>query len=111
MSAAVVTVRNLGKSVGSKAILHDISVDVEPGSVVGIIGRNGAGNPGRTVLFSTHIVSDLERVADRIWIVRDGTVVWAGPLDELGSQPSQRPRGCVESIADGAPASRVDRLE
>lgn len=42
-----------------------------------------AGTPGRTVLFSTHIVSDLERVADRIWIVREGTVVWAGPLDEL----------------------------
>ncbi|MGB6486965.1 MAG: ABC transporter ATP-binding protein [Steroidobacteraceae bacterium] len=219
MSAPVVTARNLGKTIGRKSILHDISVNVEPGNVVGIIGKNGAGKttlmdvllgfspatsgssqlfghdsfnlpgairgrigfvpqqdellsmldgrqhveltaallgrwnheltdrlqaawglpmdravqklsggerqklaillalghepelllldepvaaldpisrrqflqellaiagtPGRTVLFSTHIVSDLERVADRIWIVRDGTVVWAGPLDEL----------------------------
>lgn len=219
MSAPVVTAHNLGKTIGRKPILHDISVDVEPGSVVGIIGKNGAGkttlmdvllgfspatsgssqlfghdsfklpgdirgrigfvpqqdelvgmldgrqhlemtaallgrwnraltdrmqaawelpmdravqrlsggerqklsimlalghdpellvldepvaaldplsrrqflqellaiagNPNRTVLFSTHIVSDLERVADRIWIVRSGTVVWAGPLDEL----------------------------
>lgn len=219
MSAPVVTARNLGKAIGRKAILHGISVDVEPGSVVGIIGKNGAGkttlmdvllgfspatsgssrlfghdsftlpgeirgrigfvpqqdelvgmldgrqhvemtaallgrwnreltdrlqkawelpmdrvvqklsggerqklsillalghepqllvldepvaaldpiarrqflqellviagSPGRTVLFSTHIVSDLERVADQIWIVREGTVVWSGPLDEL----------------------------
>jgi ABC-2 type transport system ATP-binding protein len=37
----------------------------------------------RTVLFSTHIVSDLERVADQIWIVRKGSIAWAGPLDTL----------------------------
>jgi len=37
----------------------------------------------RTVLFSTHIVSDLERVADQIWVLRDGAIVWSGPLDRL----------------------------
>jgi ABC-2 type transport system ATP-binding protein len=37
----------------------------------------------RTVLFSTHIISDLERVADQIWIVRKGELAWAGPLDAL----------------------------
>jgi ABC-2 type transport system ATP-binding protein len=37
----------------------------------------------RTVLFSTHIISDLERVADVIWIVRNGVIAWAGPLDSL----------------------------
>lgn len=37
----------------------------------------------RTVLFSTHIVSDLERVANQIWIVREGSVVWQGDLDCL----------------------------
>ena len=219
MSAPVVSTRNLGKTLGSKAILRDISVEVETGSVVGIIGKNGAGkstlmdvllgfspasagsaqvfghdsftlpsvikrrigfvpqqdelvneltgrqhldltaallgrwnhaligrlqsawqvpldqpaqqlsggerqklstllalghepdllvldepvaaldpvsrrqflqqlleiadDSRRTVLFSTHIVSDLERVADRIWIVRDGTLAWAGTLDDL----------------------------
>jgi ABC-2 type transport system ATP-binding protein len=219
VSTSVVTARNLGKAVGRKIILHDVSVDVQPGSVVGIIGKNGAGkttlmdvllgfspatsgssrifghdsftlpgeirgrigfvpqqdelvnlldgrqhievtaallgrwnreltnhlrrtwelpmdravqklsggerqklsillalghepdllvldepvaaldpisrrqflqelltiaaSPGRTVLFSTHIVSDLERVADQIWIVREGALAWAGPLDHL----------------------------
>jgi ABC-2 type transport system ATP-binding protein len=37
----------------------------------------------RTVLFSTHIISDLERIADQIWIVRRGVIAWAGPLDAL----------------------------
>jgi ABC-2 type transport system ATP-binding protein len=37
----------------------------------------------RTVLFSTHIVSDLERIADQIWILRAGVIAWAGPLDTL----------------------------
>lgn len=42
-----------------------------------------AAAPRRAVLFSTHIVSDLERVANRIWIVREGRVVWQGALDTL----------------------------
>jgi len=42
-----------------------------------------AESPTRTVLFSTHIVSDLERVAGQVWIVRDGRLVWAGELDTL----------------------------
>ena len=37
----------------------------------------------RTVLFSTHILSDLERIADQIWILREGALAWAGPLDAL----------------------------
>jgi ABC-2 type transport system ATP-binding protein len=37
----------------------------------------------RTVLFSTHITSDLERVADRVAILRAGQIVYHGGLDEL----------------------------
>jgi ABC-2 type transport system ATP-binding protein len=36
-----------------------------------------------TVLFSTHIISDLERIAEQIWIMRAGVIAWAGPLDAL----------------------------
>jgi ABC-2 type transport system ATP-binding protein len=42
-----------------------------------------AESPTRTVLFSTHIVSDLDRVASQVWIIRDGRLVWAGDLDTL----------------------------
>jgi ABC-2 type transport system ATP-binding protein len=38
---------------------------------------------GRTVLFSSHIVSDLERAANKVWIIKDGHLLWYGDLDAL----------------------------
>jgi ABC-2 type transport system ATP-binding protein len=38
---------------------------------------------GRAVLFSTHIVSDLERAANKIWILKGGRLAWEGDLDAL----------------------------
>lgn len=37
----------------------------------------------RTVVFSTHITSDLERVADRVAILRGGVIAYEGELDTL----------------------------
>ena len=37
----------------------------------------------RTVVFSTHITSDLERVADRVAILRGGVIAYEGELDAL----------------------------
>jgi ABC-2 type transport system ATP-binding protein len=37
----------------------------------------------RAVIFSSHIVSDLERVANEVWILRDGKMAWQGELDDL----------------------------
>ena len=37
----------------------------------------------RTILFSTHIVSDLERIANRVWILKDGELLIDQPLDNL----------------------------
>jgi ABC-2 type transport system ATP-binding protein len=39
--------------------------------------------PNRTVLFSTHITSDLERVANRVAILQEGQIAFHGELDEL----------------------------
>jgi ABC-2 type transport system ATP-binding protein len=38
---------------------------------------------GKSVLFSTHITSDLERVADYVTFIRDGAIVFTLPKDEL----------------------------
>jgi len=40
-------------------------------------------DPKQTILFSTHITSDLERVAQRVAILGDGAIRFAGELDEL----------------------------
>jgi ABC-2 type transport system ATP-binding protein len=43
--------------------------------------------PGeRTVLFSTHITSDLERVADRVAVLKEGRIAYFGMLDDLKEQ-------------------------
>jgi ABC-2 type transport system ATP-binding protein len=43
--------------------------------------------PGkRTVLFSTHITSDLERVADSVAILKDGRIAWHGLIEDLKDQ-------------------------
>jgi ABC-2 type transport system ATP-binding protein len=74
----------------------------------------------RTLLFSTHIVSDLERIADEIWIMRDGAIAWAGALDALKESvvrltiASQKPlpailplSGAISQRVAGARASAV----
>ncbi|MGA2232574.1 MAG: ABC transporter ATP-binding protein [Tepidisphaeraceae bacterium] len=46
-----------------------------------VLGVAAEGN--RTVLFSTHITSDLERVADRVALLKGGVIAYDGALDEL----------------------------
>lgn len=40
-------------------------------------------DPQRVVLFSSHIVTDLERAANKVWILKDGDLAWQGGVDEL----------------------------
>jgi ABC-2 type transport system ATP-binding protein len=44
---------------------------------------NIANQSDRTVLFSTHITSDIERVADTVAILKDGIIAYHGELGEL----------------------------
>ena len=66
-------------------ILDDPTLGLDPlvrrdflESLVQIIAK-----PGRTILFSSHILSDVERVVDRIGILVDGSLRVDRPLDEL----------------------------
>jgi ABC-2 type transport system ATP-binding protein len=65
---------------------------------------------GRTVLFSTHIVSDLERVAQRVWILKEGRLAVDEPIDVLKERTvrvhlnGREPAGLLDGLP--APASR-----
>jgi ABC-2 type transport system ATP-binding protein len=42
-----------------------------------------AADGNRAVVFSSHIVADIERLANRIFILKDGRLHWAGDFDDL----------------------------
>ncbi|MHB9023798.1 MAG: ABC transporter ATP-binding protein [Armatimonadota bacterium] len=41
---------------------------------------------GRTIFFSTHLVHEVERVADWVGILEEGKLIYCAPLDELKSR-------------------------
>ena len=50
--------------------------------ILGAIIRTIA-DEGRTVLFSSHLLDEVERVADRVAMIDRGRIVFGGPLDEI----------------------------
>jgi ABC-2 type transport system ATP-binding protein len=50
--------------------------------LVGIIG-DFLLDAGHSVLFSTHITSDLDRIGDYVTLIHDGRIVGTGPKDEI----------------------------
>jgi ABC-2 type transport system ATP-binding protein len=74
------------------ALVHDPELLVldEPMSGLDPVGRKEVRDlileeqrAGRTVFFSSHILSDVELLCDRVCILRKGEVVVAGPLRDL----------------------------
>jgi ABC-2 type transport system ATP-binding protein len=53
----IITIRHLEKSYGEKKVLHDITLDIYPGQVIGYIGPNGAGK-STTVKILAGIIQD-----------------------------------------------------
>jgi len=82
----------------AQALLHEPELLVldEPMSGLDPIGRKEVRDlileqreEGRTVLITTHILSDVERVCDRVAILQAGRVRHAGRLEELLSPGAQ----------------------
>jgi len=55
---------------------------------------------GTTIILCTHIITDVERVADRIGIMRDGVIVKEGTIAELLSGGSQLSRQITVTLAE-----------
>ncbi len=59
MSNPIISIKNLWKSYGNKAVLKGIDLDIYPGQVIGYIGPNGAGK-STTVKILCGLISDYE---------------------------------------------------
>ena len=59
---------------------------------------------GRTILFSTHITSDLERIADHLHIIGGGRTCFEGPMTDLAEQWAMA-RGPVSALTPAAEAA------
>jgi ABC-2 type transport system ATP-binding protein len=59
-----------------------------------------ARSEGRTVLFSSHILSEVQAVCDRVGIIREGRLVKVERVDALTAQPFQRLRLRFETTPD-----------
>jgi ABC-type multidrug transport system ATPase subunit len=70
----------------------------------------GLGREGHTVLVSSHLMGEVEQVCDRVGIIREGTLVAEGTIDELRGRESLRVR--AEPLEEAARvAARVCGVE
>jgi ABC-2 type transport system ATP-binding protein len=65
-----------------------------------------ARDAGSTVFLSSHVLSEVQRAADRVVALRAGQVVMQGTVDELRRRASQR----VEAWFDGPIPAGLDRI-
>ena len=91
----------------AQAMLHDPDLVVldEPMSGLDPVGRKevrdiilGLRDQGKTVFFSTHIISDVEMICDRVGIIAKGRMQAVGRVEDLVGRDST----CsVEVVCDG----------
>jgi ABC-2 type transport system ATP-binding protein len=95
------------------AIVHDPELLIldEPMSGLDPVGRKEVRDivleerqRGRTVFFSSHILSDVEMMCDRVCILRRGEVVVAGSLRELLHEDKRRSEVTLAGASDGLAA-------
>jgi ABC-2 type transport system ATP-binding protein len=91
----------------AQALIHDPELVIldEPMSGLDPIGRKevrdlilGLRDQGKTVFFSTHIISDVEMVCDRVGILSRGKMLALGRIEDLVNAHTAR---SVEVVCDG----------
>jgi ABC-type multidrug transport system ATPase subunit len=76
----------------------------------------GLGRGGRTVLLSSHLMSEVEHVCDRVGIIRNGSLVGEGTVNELrgrqtlrvGAEPLEAAQALVAALPEVESVARVD---
>ena len=99
----MLTVQNLYKSFGSNVAVNNVSFELEPGQILGMIGRNGS---GKTTIFRI--------ILDFLSSENDGKVLWNHePMSKqlyhvVGYLPEER--GLYEKLTIGQQISYFARL-
>jgi ABC-type multidrug transport system ATPase subunit len=76
------------------------------------------GKGGRTVLLSSHLMAEIEQVSDRVGVIRAGSLVAEGTVDELRGSAGLRVRAeplaeaarLIDALPDVDDVTRVDGL-
>jgi ABC-2 type transport system ATP-binding protein len=112
-SARTLSKGMLQRAALAAAIVHDPELLIldEPMSGLDPVGRKEVRDivleeksRGRTVFFSSHILSDVEMLCDRVCILRRGEVVVAGSLRELLHEGKRRSEVTVTGASDALAA-------
>jgi ABC-2 type transport system ATP-binding protein len=86
-------------------ILDEPASDLDPRARIELRTLLGAlGRMGKTVLLSSHILTELAELCDAIGVLEGGRIVVSGPIDEVRAQvrPGRRLRVTVLARADDA---------
>src|SRR5260221_62768 len=77
----VVEIKNLTRRFGAKTALEDVSLTVRRDILQAII--RSIAEEGRTVLFSSHLLHEVERVSDHVAMINQGKIVFSAALDDI----------------------------
>ena len=101
----------------AQALIHDPELVIldEPMSGLDPVGRKDVRDiilslrdQGKTVLFSTHIISDVEMICDRVGIIAKGKMLAVGRIEEMvGRQKAES----VEVVCEGFVGERNDVIK
>ena len=93
--------RGYGQRAGlAQALIHDPEILVldeptsglDPIQIIGVRELVKSLAHDKTVIFSTHILQEVEAISDRVVIINEGVIVADGTLEELRSAGAQRQR-------------------
>jgi ABC-2 type transport system ATP-binding protein len=93
--------RGYGQRTGlAQALIHDPEIlildeptsGLDPIQIIGIRDLVKSLAHDKTVIFSTHILQEVEAISDRVVIINEGVIVADGSIDELRSQAKSKQR-------------------
>src|SRR5512145_1814168 len=70
-----------------------------------------AADGNRSVVFSSHIVSDIERLANKIWILKDQRMYWQGDFDSLKDSIVRLHARATRPLPDSLPIPNALRVK